>query len=111
MGPSPRKVIIRALGPSLPLPGALADPTLELRDGNGVLLDANDDWMQSPNKQAIIDSRIPPNDPREAAIVYEMSGGNASYTAIVRGVNETRGIAIVELYSLESNGRGIGPER
>ncbi|HZE12369.1 MAG TPA: hypothetical protein VE086_01300, partial [Chthoniobacterales bacterium] len=101
LGPSPRKVIIRALGPSLALPGALADPTLELRDGNGVLLEENDDWMQSPNRQAIVDSTIPPSDSREAAIVWNLSGNNAPYTAVVRGFNETRGIAVVEVYALD----------
>jgi hypothetical protein len=101
MGPTPRKVIIRALGPSLGLQDALADPTLELRDGNGVLLEANDDWMNSPNKQAIIDSTIPPADSREAAIVWSLSGNSAPYTAVVRGFNETCGVALVDIYALD----------
>jgi uncharacterized delta-60 repeat protein len=101
MGPAPRKVIIRALGPSLPVIGALADPTLELRDSNGALLEANDDWMNSPNKQAIIDSAIPPTDPHEAAIVWSLSGNGASYTALVQGYDESGGIALVEVYALD----------
>jgi hypothetical protein len=101
MGPAPRKVIIRALGPSLPVTGGLVNPVLELRDGNGALLEANDDWMNSPNKQAIIDSAIPPSDPHEAAIVWSLSGNGAPYTAIVQGFDESRGIALVEVYALD----------
>ena len=60
LGSSPQKVLLRAIGPSLPFPGILANPTLELRDGNGGLLEANDDSIDSPDKQAIIDTTIPP---------------------------------------------------
>jgi hypothetical protein len=98
VGQASQKVIIRALGPSTGVPGAMADPTLELRDGNGGLLEANDNWMDSPNKQAIIDSTIPPNNPAESAIVRILTPAN--YTAIVRGVNNITGIAVVEVYAL-----------
>jgi hypothetical protein len=99
VGQASQKVIVRALGPSTGVPGAMADPTLELRDGNGALLEANDNWMDSPNKQAIIDSTIPPSDPLESAIVRTIAPGN--YTAILRGVNNTTGIAVVEVYALK----------
>ena len=85
-GAAPQKVLIRAIGPSLSLPGKLSDPTLELRDANGGLIDANDDWGDSPNKQAIIDSTMPPSDPRESAIVATLPANGSNYTAIVRGV-------------------------
>lgn len=98
LGPDPQKVIIRALGPSLAVPGNLADPTLELRDGNGALLEANNNWMESTNKQAILDSTIAPTNDLESAIVRTLSPGN--HTAIVRGVNNSTGIAVVEVYSL-----------
>jgi FG-GAP-like repeat len=101
VGPAPRKVIVRAIGPSLHVSGRLNDPTLELRDGNGALIEANDNWQQSPNKQAIIDSTIPPSHPFEAAIVQTLPGNNAAYTAIVRGASNSSGIAVVEMYSLE----------
>ena len=55
-GTQPKTVIVRAIGPSLPLAGALADPTLELHDGAGTLIASNDNWMDAPNKQEIIDS-------------------------------------------------------
>jgi hypothetical protein len=74
---------------------------LELRDGDGALLDANDDWVNSPDKQAIIDSTIPPTDPHEAAIVRSLPGNNAPYTAVVHGFAETSGIALVEVYALD----------
>ena len=98
VGPDSQKVIIRALGPSTGLPGAIADPTLELHDSNGGLLEANDNWVDSPNKQAIIDSTIPPTNNLESAIVRTLTPAN--YTAIVRGANNTTGIAVVEVYAL-----------
>src|SRR5437588_11684702 len=58
LGPDSQKVIVRALGPSVAVPGAMADPTLELYDTNGAILESNDNWVDSPNKQAIIDSTI-----------------------------------------------------
>lgn len=101
VGPASQKVLIRAIGPSLPgVPGKMADPNLELRDGNGALLEANDNWQDSPNKQAIIDSTIPPPNGLEAAIVRTLPAGGANYTAIVRGVNNTTGIAVMEVYAL-----------
>ena len=97
-GQASQKVIVRGIGPSLSVPGKLSDPTLELRDGNGALLEGNDNWQDSPNKQAIIDSTIPPSDPLESAIVRTLAPGN--YTAILRGVNNATGIAVVEVYAL-----------
>jgi hypothetical protein len=101
LGQTTQKVIVRALGPSLNVPGELADPTLELHDGNGTLIDANDNWVDSPNKQAILDSTIPPTNNLESAIVYTFSSSGAHYTAIVRGVNNSTGVAVVEIYALQ----------
>jgi hypothetical protein len=100
LGQGAQKVIIRALGPSVPVAGNMADPTLELHDGNGGLLDSNDNWQDSPNKQAIIDTGIPPTNDSESAIVAILPGGGANYTAIVRGANNSTGIAVVEVYAL-----------
>jgi hypothetical protein len=100
LGELPQKVLIRAIGPSLPFQGVLADPTLELRDANGALMQANDNWVDSPNKQAIIDSTIPPSHDLESAMVAILPAGGASYTAIVRGAADTTGIAVVEVYAL-----------
>ena len=99
VGQGSQKVIVRALGPSTGVSGAMTDPTLELRDENGGLLEANDNWMDSPNKQAIEGSMIPPPDNAESAIVRTLTPAN--YTAIVRGVNNATGIAVVEVYALQ----------
>lgn len=101
LGVDPQKVIVIALGPSLPVPGKLADPTLELHDGQGTLIKSNDNWVDSPDKQAIIDSTIPPTNNLESAIVATLPSNGAQYTAIVRGVNNTTGIAVVEIYALQ----------
>ncbi len=101
-GNAPKKVIIRAIGPSLaPLPGRLSDPTLELRDSAGGMIFANDNWVESLQVQEIIDSTIPPNDDLEAAIVATLTPG--SYTAVMRGVNNTIGIGLMEVYDLAPN--------
>ena len=91
-------MIIRAIGPSLAsLPGRLADPTLELRDSAGALILANDNWMDS-QAQEITDTGIAPSHDDEAAIVATLAPG--SYTAVMRGANNTTGIGIVEVYDL-----------
>ncbi|MEY2511430.1 MAG: hypothetical protein QOE26_2193 [Verrucomicrobiota bacterium] len=100
VGKNPQNVIVRAIGPSLGLTGKMADPTLELRDGNGALIDFNDNWVDSPNKQAIINSTVAPTDNNESAIVATLPGNNSNCTALVRGVNGTTGIAVVEVYAL-----------
>jgi hypothetical protein len=92
------RVIVRAIGPSLPLPSALADPTLELHDANGNAIATNDDW-RSDQESDIIATLLPPANDLESAIVQTLSPGN--YTAIVRGYNETTGVAVVEVYNLE----------
>jgi hypothetical protein len=101
VGKNPQKVIVRAIGPSLDVPGKMADPTLELRDANGAVVDANDNWIDSANKQAIIDSTIAPTNDFESAIITTLPANNASYTAIVRGAGDTTGIAVVEVYALQ----------
>jgi hypothetical protein len=91
------RVIVRALGPSIPVAGALSDPTLDLRDGNGTQLAFNDDW-RSDQQAEIIATGLPPADNRESAIVRILSTG--AYTAIVRGKNNAIGVALVEAYQL-----------
>jgi hypothetical protein len=98
-GTQPKRVIMRGIGPSLPVAGALADPFLELHDSTGATLGSNDDWVNSPNMQAIIDSTIPPTNDKESAIIRTLEPGQ--YTTIVRGVNNTTGVALVEVYDLD----------
>ena len=100
LGQNPLRVIVRAIGPSLPVPGALGDPTLELRDGDGALVASNDDWRDDPAQESeIIATGIPPTNDLESAIVRNLAPG--SYTAIVRGVNNATGVAVVEAYGLD----------
>jgi N-acetylneuraminic acid mutarotase len=98
-GQLPRKTMLRAIGPSLGRGDALPDPKLALHDANGGLVAENDNWQDAPNKQEIIDSTIPPQNIRESAIVQTLPP--ARYTAIVRGVNDSTGLALVEAYALE----------
>ena len=99
-GISPKKVIVRAIGPSLGglgVQGALADPTLELNLPDGSVI-TNDDWKAT--QQAEIEATtIPPTDDRESAMVQTLVPGN--YTAIVRGKNLTTGVGLVEAYDLD----------
>ncbi len=98
-GTQPKKVIVRALGPSLPVAGKLANPTLELFGPSG-LITANDNWMDAPNKQEIIASTVPPPNNLESAILMPLAPN--AYTTIVRGVNNTTGVGLVEIYDLDS---------
>ena len=95
VGSAPTRVLLRAIGPSLTnfgVPNALPDPTLELHDGNGALMASNDNW-RSDQEAEIIATGIPPSNDLESAIVRNLAPGN--YTAIVRGVNNTTGVALV----------------
>jgi hypothetical protein len=103
-GDEPKKVILRAIGPSLNaagVTGALADPQMELRDSTGAYIDGNDNWQDSLDSSEIIDSSLAPSDPREASIVARLAPG--SYTVVVSGVNNTSGIGLVESYTLDTN--------
>jgi glucose/arabinose dehydrogenase len=96
------KVIVRAIGPSLTqfgITNALADPTLELRDSNGALLLADDNWQDDSNQAAqITASGIAPSNPLESAISISLLPG--AYTAIVAGKNGGTGIGLVEIYNI-----------
>ena len=99
-GTGPKRILVRAIGPSLPVPGALANPRLELYNEGGQLVGTNDDWASAPNVQEIIDSAIPPSNNLEAAILAILTPG--AYTAVVRGTDDSTGIALVEVYDLET---------
>jgi hypothetical protein len=108
-GTASKRVIARAIGPELTqygVPNALNNPTLELHDSTGALIASNDNWQRTiiggiiHNNQVreIIASGLAPADGRESAIIAELPAGN--YTAIVRGVNNTTGVALVDVYDL-----------
>ena len=105
----PTRVIIRAIGPSLTqfgVPDALANPQLELHDANS-LIAQNDDWqttqiggiITSDQVAEIQNSHLAPTNPAESAIIATLQPG--TYTAIVSGVNNTTGNALVEVYDLQ----------
>jgi uncharacterized delta-60 repeat protein len=98
------KVLLRAIGPSLGISGALADPTLELHNGNGATIATNDNWKiddkTGGSQQAEIEAtKAPPQSEFESALIHTVTPGN--YTAIVRGKNKTTGIGLVEVYNLQ----------
>jgi hypothetical protein len=96
-------LLIRALGPSISAPGALTDPALDFYDGNGSLIESNDNWKlrtDGTSQQAEIEATtIPPTNELESAILTTVGAG--SYTAIVRGKNDGIGIGLVEVYRLQ----------
>ncbi|HEY3659692.1 MAG TPA: hypothetical protein VGK91_00525 [Candidatus Udaeobacter sp.] len=107
---APKRVIIRAIGPELTqfnVPNVLADPTLELHDGTGALIASNNNWQTTVIGGIIMDDQVmailntgkAPTDGRESAMIANLPAGN--YTAIVRGVNGTTGVALVEVYDLQ----------
>jgi phosphatidylinositol-3-phosphatase len=91
------RVIIRGLGPSIPVPDRLSDPILELHDGNGATIEFNDDWKQTQAAEIQI-SGLAPSDDREAAIIGNFPPGQ--YTVVLRGKNNATGIGLVEAYKL-----------
>ena len=102
-GTALKHVLIRAIGPSLAqfVPDALADPVLELHGPGGFVTITNDNWRDDPVQEALIlASGIPPTNDLESAIDATLNPGN--YTAIVRGNNNTSGVALVEVYDLDS---------
>ena len=102
-GRNAKRVIVRALGPSLSRFGlaALSDPTLKLFNGQGQLLAINDNWQDSPQAAEISALGFAPSDPKESVIVEALQA--AAYTAIVDGAGGTQGIAVVEIFDLESS--------
>ena len=109
-GTEPKRAIIRAIGPDLThhgVPNVLANPTLELHDGTGALIASNDNWVttiiggiiMNDQVMAIVNSGHSPTDGRESAIIANLPAG--CYTAIVRGVGGTTGVALVEVYDLQ----------
>ena len=96
------RVIVRGIGPSLtpvPFPASvvLADPTLELRDSNGALILANNDWQDNASQAAeIIAAGLAPTNTREAAVAASLPPG--LYTALLAGLNNGTGIGVVEIY-------------
>ncbi|MGI8956187.1 MAG: hypothetical protein ACR2II_04635 [Chthoniobacterales bacterium] len=95
-------IVVRGIGPSLTgagVTGALADPILELHDGNGAIIASNDNWMDGPDKQTIMDDGLAPKNAKESALLAILAPG--AYTAIVSGADNGTGVALVEAYNLQ----------
>lgn len=97
-GSESKQLAFRAIGPSLPLNGKLADPVLQLFDSSGAMIAQNDNW--NAHRTDVLATGIPPGDEHEAVITLTLPPD--SYTAIVRGVNGGSGVALVEVYDLAS---------
>jgi hypothetical protein len=99
-GPQSSTIVARAIGPSLAasgVTGALADPVLELHDGDGTIIGTNDNWRE--NQEEIQATGLAPENDLESAFVRILPPGG--YTAIVRGSGGTTGIGLVEVYHLQ----------
>ena len=100
-GTETKTVIARAIGPSLGAAGIanpLSDPTLDLYDSNGAVVQSNDDWQQGPDAQNITDAGLAPMNSKESALYAILSPG--VYTAIVEGVGGVTGVGLVEVYDI-----------
>ncbi len=100
VGTGQKKVAIRALGPSLPVAGKLANPILELHDATGAIVAANDDW-RSGQQSALVAAGLAPGNDLDSALIASLNVG--SYTAVVRGVSDGAGVALVEIYDLDAD--------
>ncbi|MEY2494546.1 MAG: hypothetical protein QOJ45_1038 [Verrucomicrobiota bacterium] len=98
-GTQPKRIVIRAIGPSLSLPDKMLDPVLELHDSTGGVIGFNDNWGQNANSQEIALSGFAPTNPSESALLVTLAPG--AYTAIVSGASQTIGTAVVETYDLD----------
>jgi hypothetical protein len=94
------RIAVRGIGPSLTaqgVPNALADPILELRNGNGALLVSNNDWQDNPAQAAeLIAAGLAPTDDLESGIATTLPPG--TYTALLAGLNDGTGVGLVEVY-------------
>jgi hypothetical protein len=104
-GNDSKQVVVRGIGPSLTGAGvtdALADPILELHDSTGAVIATNDNWVDNSeaDRTILIDNDLAPGSDLESALVVNPSPG--AYTAVVRGVGDTTGVALVEAYDLDN---------
>jgi DNA-binding beta-propeller fold protein YncE len=102
-GNAPKKVAVRAVGPSLAqfgIVGTLSDPVLELHSSSGELIAQNDNWRERrETEDECRNNSLALQDDRESAIIASLIPG--AYTAIVAGQNNATGTALVEVYDLD----------
>jgi hypothetical protein len=101
--PNNTRIALRGIGPSLSAFGlnpVLADPTLELRNANGTLLIANDNWTDDTASAALLTANgLALQDPRESGIFTSLPAGQ--FTAILAGKDGGVGIGLIEVYNLK----------
>ncbi|MEY2579301.1 MAG: hypothetical protein QOI49_2125, partial [Verrucomicrobiota bacterium] len=102
-GSGTKRIMARAIGPSLSVNGKLQDPYLEIHDNNGSAPLTNDNW-RSTQEAEIQQTGLAPTNDKESAIVKRLPAGN--YTAIIRGADNSPGIGVVELYDLSTSDPG-----
>lgn len=102
-GTDSRRLVVRALGPSLAnlgVTGVLPDPTIELRNIQGTLIDSNNDWQTHPAAAEIQSQGVAPQDAKESAVIATLPSGE--YTATIAGAgNQPTGVASVEIYQVQ----------
>jgi hypothetical protein len=91
-------VIIRGIGPSLPLGNVLADPVLVLHDGNGATLATNDNWQDDSGAAEIQADQLAPGNPLESALLRVLPPG--AYTVILSGNGDATGVGLIEVYNV-----------
>jgi hypothetical protein len=98
-----KRVMVRALGPSIGLGGTLADPVLRVFDPSGTQIATNDDWRSTQQAEISASGLAPTND-KEAAVIINLAGAtaNTNYTAILSGKNGGAGIGLIEVYDLDA---------
>jgi hypothetical protein len=100
-GNTAKAVVLRGLGPSLvnmgvPAASVLSDPVIELHAPNGSLITSNDNWKDSPQRSQFEGTVFQPTDDRESVILASLQPG--AYTVVIRGVANTTGIGVIEIY-------------
>lgn len=98
-GDLPKNILLRALGPTLPVVENLADPTLELHDSSGLVVARSDNWRDTQEDE-LQGTNIPPTNDYESAIVKRVEPG--AYTAILAGKGGTTGVGLIEIYDLDA---------
>jgi hypothetical protein len=81
----------------LGITNALANPNLELRDSNGAVVTANNDWQDNAVQAAELTAEgLAPTNDLESGIATALPPG--LYTALLSGVNNGTGVGLVEVY-------------
>ncbi len=102
-GSAAKEVVIRGIGPSLQSSGianALANPTIELHNSAGALVATNDNWQTDQNSGRVQQAGLAPSQPVESALDRTLTPG--TYTVILRGVNNSTGVGLIEVYDLST---------